>query len=160
MVRSQSKINLSSVCLYQSFYESRFYKEKPMSHIVEAKTSIQHPDLAVLRQAVELVASQRQGTVENFYVDYYGKRHPVVSGLALFMPDLPRGIGLTINQEGSLTFTGDPWAVQRIFEEVQQEVVQMYVSLATMQALQTLGYSTQAQDGLAGQVVIQGVSYA
>src|SRR5713226_8140677 len=151
---------LSSVCLYQLCCASRFYKEKPMSHIVEAKTRVQHPDLAVLRQAVDLVAQQHQGTVENFYVDYYGKRHPVASGLALFMPGLPRGIGLTITQSGELAFTGDPWAVQRLFEEVQQEIVQMYVSFATMQALQAMGYTTQAQDGLAGQVVIQGVSYA
>ena len=131
-----------------------------MSHIVEAKTSIQQPDLAVMRQAVELVASQHQGTVETFYLDYYGKRHPVASGLALFTPELKRGIGLLITQSGELAFTGDPWAVQRLFEEVQQEIVQMYVSLATMQALQAMGYTTQAQDGTAGQVVIQGVSYA
>ena len=131
-----------------------------MSHIVEARTRVQHPDLAVMRQAVELVAQQHGGTVETFYLDYYGKRHPIASGLALFTPELKRGIGLLITQSGELAFTGDPWAVQRLFEEVQQEIVQMYVSLATMQALQAMGYTTQAQDGTAGQVVIQGVSYA
>ncbi len=131
-----------------------------MSHIVEAKTSIQHPDLAVLRQAVELVAQQHQGTLENFYLDYYGKRHKVPSGLALFTPELRRGIGLVVAASGELSFVGDPWAVQSIFAQVQQEIVQMYVSLATMQALWAMGYTAEALDGTEGQVVVRGVIYA
>jgi hypothetical protein len=133
-----------------------------MSHIVEAKTSIVQPDLAVLRQAVEVVAQQHGGTVENFYVDYYGKRHQVASQLALFTPEVKRGIGLLIDQAtGVLSFTGDPWAVQALFQQLQQEIVQTYVSLATLQALQALGYTAQALEGeAAGQIVIQGVAYA
>jgi hypothetical protein len=57
---------------------------------------------------------------------------------------------------------GDSWGVQRSYEHLQQEILQMYVSLATMQALQAMGYSSQALEGEVGtgQVVIQGVSYA
>lgn len=132
-----------------------------MSHIVEGQTSIVQPDLAVLRQAVELVAGQHQGTVETFYLDYYGKRHPVASQLALFTSEVHRGIGIVIRDTGELVFEGDPWAVQALFQQLQQEIVQTYVSLATLQALQQLGYSAQALDGeIAGQVVIQGVAYA
>ena len=132
-----------------------------MSHIVEAKTSICQPDLALLRQAVSLVAQQHQGTVEAFYLDYYGKQHPVASSLALFTEQLKRGIGIVITDAGEVTFVGDPWAVQSLFEQVQREIVQMYVSLATMAALQEMGYSAQALEGAAaGQVVIQGVAYA
>jgi hypothetical protein len=132
-----------------------------MSHIVEAKTSIQHPDQALLSQAVNLVSQQHGGTVDAFYLDYYGKRHPIP--LAVFTPQLRRGIGITVNETtGELTFVGDAWGVQGMYQQVQQEVLQMYVSLATMQALQTMGYSSQAIEGQpgTGQVVIQGVSYA
>jgi hypothetical protein len=132
-----------------------------MSHIVEAKTSIVQPDLGVLRQALELVAGQQQGTVETFYLDYFGKRHEVNSQLALFTPQLIRGIGLVVNDAGELVFEGDPWAVSALFQQLQQEIIQTYVSLATLQALQQLGYTAQALDGeVAGQVVISGVVYA
>ena|SRR6266700_689299 len=131
-----------------------------MSHIVEAKTAIANPDQALLRQAVTLVAGQHGGTVETFYLDYYGKRHPAL--LAIHTPQLKRGIGILINETtGELTFIGDSWSVQTMYNQVQQEVVQAYVSLATMQALQAMGYTAQAIEGQqAGQVVIQGVSYA
>ena len=132
-----------------------------MSHIVEAKTSIVQPDLAVLRQAVEVVANQHSGTVESFYLDFYGKRHETNSQLALLTPQLPRGVGLVITDIGELAFEGDPWSVQSLFQQMQQEIVQTYVSLATIQALQAMGYTAQALDGeISGQVVIQGVTYA
>src|SRR6266496_1957297 len=106
-----------------------------MSHIVEAKTAIVHPDGEVLRQAAILVAQQHGGTVESFYLDYYGKRHPVSSQLAVFTPKLSRGIGLVVKEDtGELVFEGDPWAVQTLFAQIQQEIIQTYVSLATMQA--------------------------
>lgn len=132
-----------------------------MSHIVEAKTAIQHPNQQLLQQAVSLVARQHQGTVEAWYQDYYGEQHEVP--LAIVAPRLRRGIGITVNAKtGELTFIGDSWGVEQLYQQVQQEVVQMYVSLATMQALQAMGYSSQALEGEAGtgQVVIQGVSHA
>ena len=131
-----------------------------MSHIVEAKTSIQSPDLALLTQAVHLVASQHQGTLENYYVDYYGRRHSVSTKLALHTPELIRGIGIEVADTGELAFVGDPWAVRQMFEQVQSEIVQTYVSLATMQALSQLGYTPEAQEAEDGSLVIAGVSYA
>ena len=132
-----------------------------MSHIVEAETAIQHPNQQMLQQAVTLVAASHQGTVEAWYQDYYGAQHEVP--LAIVTPRLRRGIGITVNTKtGELTFIGDSWGVEQLYQQVQQEVMQMYVSLATMQALQAMGYSSQALEGEAGtgQVVIQGVSHA
>lgn len=130
-----------------------------MSHIVEAKTAILHPNQQLLQQAAALVAEQHQGTVEAWYQDYYGEQHEVP--LAIVAPRLRRGIGITVNAKtGELTFIGDSWRVEQHYAQVQQEVVQMYVSLATMQALQAMGYSSQALESQAGQVVIQGVSHA
>ncbi len=130
-----------------------------MSHIVEAKTAIVHPDTALLHQATTLVAQQHAGTVEPFYLDYYGQRHDAL--LAIHLPELRRGMGITVDEAtGALTFVGDSWGVQSAYQQIQQELLQTYVSLATMQALQSMGYSTQALDGEHGQVVIQGVAYA
>lgn len=128
-----------------------------MSHIVEARTAILNPNRQLLSQAVNLVAQQHQGNVQLVYVDYYGRPQEVSTGLAIYTPILHRGIGVDV-VESQLTFKGDPWGARDEFEQVQQEVIQMYVALASMQALQSLGYTTQAQDGDNREVVIQGVA--
>src|SRR6266498_5870347 len=106
-----------------------------MSHIVEAKTAgIVHPDAELLRQAATLVAQRHGGTIETFYLDYYGKRYN--APLAVFTPELRHGIGITVDEAtGELTFVGDPWGVKVAFEQIQQELLQPYVSLATIQVL-------------------------
>lgn len=132
-----------------------------MSHIVEAKTSIVNPNRQLLAQAVNLVAQQHNGSVQTSYRDWYRHEHEVSTGLVIVTDHLFRGVGVEIDQEtGALTFVGDPWGVNDLFEQVQQEVVQVYVALASMQALQSLGYQTQATDGQNREVMIQGVSYA
>lgn len=128
-----------------------------MSHVVEAKTSILNPNLALLRQAVELVAQQREGgRVANHYLTYAGKR--VGTRLAIFTNVIHRGIGILIKESGELTFIGDPFMYETESEAVQQQIIQSYVSLATMQALQQMGYTTSAEDGEEGQVYLTGVS--
>lgn len=55
-----------------------------------------------------------------------------------------RGIGIEIDGQGTLSFKGDPWAVQEEFTQLKQEIIQTYVSLATMAALQQMGYTAEA----------------
>jgi hypothetical protein len=131
-----------------------------MSHIVEEKTSIVNPDTTLLQQAAQLVAGQYGGTVETHYLDYTHRRHRCLH--AIHTPDLERGIGLNIDAKtGMLIFVGDSWMVKEAYQQVQQEVVQTYVALGYMQALQAVGYTASAVEGVEpGQVVIQGVQYA
>ena len=131
-----------------------------MSHIVEARTQIQNPNLELLRQTLEIVAGAHEGgRVEDHILDYGRRRQPISSGLALFTGRVFRGIGIEIDTQGTLSFRGDPWAVQAEFTQLQQEIVQTYVSLATMAALQQMGYTADASQEDA-QVVIRGVAYA
>jgi hypothetical protein len=131
-----------------------------MSHIVEARTKIQHPDAALLRQALEIVAGAHEGGhVEQHILDFSGRPQQVSTGLALFTQRVHRGVGIGITNEGRLSFKGDPWKVRDEFNQLQQEIIQTYVSLATMQALQAMGYTADASQEDA-QVVIRGVAYA
>ena len=129
-----------------------------MSHIVEAKTSILNPNTALLRQAVEVVAQQHSGgRTADYYLTYAGKR--VRARLAIFTDDIHRGIGIIVKDSGELSFIGDPFLYEEQAEVVQQQIVQTYVSLATMQALQQMGYATTAEDGEEGQVLLKGVAH-
>lgn len=131
-----------------------------MSHIVEARTTIQHPDLALLRQAAEIVAGAHEGGHVADHILNYGRRQQAVSsGLAVFTGRVFRGIGIEIDEAGMLSFKGDPWAVHQEFGQLQQEIIQTYVSLATMAALQQMGYAAEASQE-EQQVVIRGVAYA
>ena len=131
-----------------------------MSHIVEARTTIQNPDLALLRQALEIVAGAHEGGhVEQHILNFSGRQQPVSTSLAVFTGQVHRGIGIEITHDGMLIFKGDPWRVQDEFTLLQQEIIQTYVSLATMQALQAMGYTAEANQE-ASQVVIRGVAYA
>ncbi len=147
-----------------------------MSHIVEAKTQIvcpdlptfrelhaldgsfavaSHPFIALLRQAVTVIATEYGGTVESFYLDYYRNRQPVNTGLALHIPRrsdhpqapaLVRGLGLTIDETtGVLSFVGDPYRVEAFSKQIQWRIVQTYVGLAFMASLRTLQYQTSSQ---------------
>jgi hypothetical protein len=130
-----------------------------MSHIVEAKTSIKNPDAALLRQAVELVAQQHSGRIQEYYLTYGRQRKR--ARLAIHTDEIFRGIGVVVAEEGgALTFVGDPYGYEDAAEALQQQILQTYVSLATMQALAALGYQTTAEDGESGRVILTGVSYA
>ena len=114
-----------------------------MSHIVEAKTSITHPDVALLNRAVELVAQQHTGgRIADYYLSFSGQQQP--TRLAIITDDLHRGMGIIVKRTGELTFKGDYWGKQELAE--------------SMQALQQMGYQTTAEDGEEGQVVLTGVS--
>jgi hypothetical protein len=128
-----------------------------MSHIVEAKTTIENPDIALLRQAAELVAQQHSGgRVADHYLTYYGDRKSTT--LAIFTRTMHRGIGIIVKSNGELVFEGDPFMVEEQFEGIQQQLVQTYVSLATMQALQMMGYQTTVEEGQEGQLILTGVN--
>ncbi len=124
-----------------------------------AETVAHHPCMALLRQAVTLVARTSGGTVRATYTTYAGQRQQTNTHLALHVPGtLPRGIGLRIDEQtGLLSFIGDPYAHEAFFAEVQQKIVQNYVVLAHGAALRRMNaqVSTQVLDNQ--QVIITGV---
>ena len=129
-----------------------------MSHVVEATTSILNPDRALLRQAVELVAQQHEGgRLEKSYMTYAGRR--VAALMVLYTNEIHRGIGILVKETGELAFKGDPFGYEEQFEAAQQQIMQTYVSLATMQVLQQMGYQTTAEDGEEGQIYLTGVNH-
>ncbi|HEU5377150.1 MAG TPA: hypothetical protein VFV38_17095 [Ktedonobacteraceae bacterium] len=148
-----------------------------MSHIEEATTTLQfaslaallrqdqteaieqHPCMALLRQAVTLVARAHGGSVRATYEDYTGRAQPTNTNLALQVPGrLPRGIGLLVDVEtGALTFKGDPYAHEAFFAEVQRQMIQRYVVLAHCAALGRMHAQVTTRTLESQQVVITGV---
>lgn len=131
-----------------------------MSHIVQARTTITNPNLALLGEALQIVAGAHEGGYQSDHIlSYNRKRRRVNTRLALFTSTIHRGIGIELTPEGAMEFKGDPFLVEDEYERIQQEIVQTYVSLATMKALEQMGYSSEASQ-VEQQVVIRGVTYA
>jgi hypothetical protein len=162
-----------------------------MSHIVEAKTRIVYPNLsqflsvaktggkeavaqlpfiALLREAVNLVAHEQRGEVLTYYLDYSGNQHEVNTSIALHIPQqadrprqesLKRGIGLSIDETtGALTFIGDPYRVKDFYEAMQRQIVQKYAALAYMAALRGAQYQHVSVRAVEHQLVVSGEIYA
>lgn len=131
-----------------------------MSHIVQAKTTITNPNLILLGETLQIVAGAHEGgRVANHILDYGNHRRRVNTKLAVFTGRVHRGIGIEVTAEGAMEFKGDPFMVEEEYEQLQSEIVQTYVSLATMKALEQMGYTSEASQ-VERQVVIRGVTYA
>ena len=131
-----------------------------MSHIVQAKTTITHPNVALLGEALQIVVGAHTGgRVADHILDYGQRAQRVNTQLALFTARVSRGIGIDVTPEGAMEFKGDPYLVEKEYQQLQQEIVQTYVSLATMRALEQMGYTSEANQ-VEQQVVIRGVTYA
>ena len=162
-----------------------------MSHIVEAKTKITYPNvgeflsqfrqggpeavaqlpfIALLRQAVMMVAKNQGGTVEPYYLDYYHRQHATNTGFALHIPPqanrprnqaLERGIGLSIDETtGVLTFIGDPYRVEEFYAAVQRQIVQTYAALAYSAAMRLEQYQHVVVRAEQETLVVSGEIYA
>jgi hypothetical protein len=159
-----------------------------MSHIEEAKTNLvfadlaaliregdaeaiaSHPCLALLREALTLVANRFGGEIKPFYYTYSYRERTANTGLALHLPEtteqrlpqaLPRGMGLVIDEQtGILGFRGDFWDVdQSFYQHLQRQIVQTYTVLAHLAALQQMNYQVSTEV-LEDRVMITGVAYA
>ena len=162
-----------------------------MSHIVQAKSKITYPNvseflllfrqggssavaqlpfIALLRQAVMMVAREQEGNVESYYLDYSRHRHATNTGLALHIPQqaskprdqaLERGIGLSIDETtGVLTFIGDPYRVEEFYGAMQRQIVQTYAALAYSVAMRIENYQHVAVHTVQESLVISGEIYA
>lgn len=162
-----------------------------MSHIVEAKTKITYPNMdeflsqfrqggpsavaqlpfiALLRQAVMMVARNHGGSVESYYLDYSDCQHTTNTGLALHVPQqasrprhqaLERGIGLSLDETtGVLTFIGDPYRVEEFYASVQRQIVQTYAALAYSAAMRLEQYQHVVVRAEQETLVVSGEIYA
>lgn len=113
-----------------------------------------------MRQVVALVAANHQGKVSEHYLSFYGGARRTSLRLAIITPQLERGFGLDIDRTTkALVFRGDPYGVESAYAALQKELIQAFVSAATIQALAALGYQAQVSEEK-GQISISGVAYA
>lgn len=141
-----------------------------MSHISTYQTEIRlspqsrvngklHPSWELMRRALEAVAEEHGGSVEDEIKDYFGRTRKV--DFALITPRFPVGIGISVSGTGEVRFLYDEYGVSRkVIEDLRDEIVQSYTALAVTDALKSLNYEVEFEEtrGVTGkrQVTVRG----
>ncbi len=142
-----------------------------MSHISSYETEIRlspesrvdgklHPSWKMMRRALEAVAEDKGGSVEDEIKDYFGRARKV--DFALITPRFPAGIGVDVSGSGEVRFLYDEYGVSKtLIEELRDEIIQSYTALAVTEALKSLNYDVELDEArsVAGrkQVTVRGI---
>lgn len=121
-------------------------KPKYISSVTAENSDIEeNPCLEILRLAINAVARDYECSVENFVVDYHGRRTDC--DFALKPAGFVRGVGIKIAGDGHVSFVYDDYAADPLVPRaICDQVTQNYVAIATMRALRELGYRIHEEE--------------
>lgn len=113
-----------------------------MSHIIRQKVKIKHFNMKVLKMAMEMARAELGNNIE-------------ITENAVII----RGVGtygnIQISKDGTMSF--DSMDRKKAIETMQK-VEKYYTSVATMMALQSMGYDVDFQRGQNGEIQVVGVT--
>lgn len=143
-----------------------------MSHIALYNTKIALTPLAsataresdqtwqLLREAVELTASELGGHMVSYVLDYYNTATDCEFGIVT--PEFKRGVGIQVSASGEVRFLYDDYDGYKLQAlKVCERVQQNYASLAITRALRSLNYDVELeeqQENGERRLVLRGVS--
>ena len=118
----------------------------PQPELTSALANIRSlPSMNIMRQALETVARERNGSVAEDYEDCNGKRTPCLIGLKA--PQFPRGVGVDISADGKVVFRYDEvGGVAPAAKSLCDDVCRVYATIAVLHAQKKLGYRVSARD--------------
>ena len=103
------------------------------------------PCMGIMRQALETIAREQNGSLAENYEDCNGKRTPCVIGLKT--PQFPRGVGVDITPEGKVVFRYDEeGGVAPVAKSLCDDVCRVYATIAVLHAQKKLGYRVSVRD--------------
>ena len=101
--------------------------------------------MKIMRQALEIVARERGGSVTEDYEDCNGQRAACLIGLKA--PQFPRGVGVDITSEGKVVFRYDEeGGVASAAKSLCDDVCRVYATVAVLHAQRKLGYRVSTRD--------------
>ncbi|MEM3793289.1 MAG: hypothetical protein QXS76_00120 [Candidatus Bathyarchaeia archaeon] len=115
-----------------------------MSHFALIGIKIRNPNLQLLRAAIERVAKELGAQAVKEIEDFYGNKNRDFI-MAIRSPAFRRGIGVKV-EGGEVKVVGDFYGVsQSALENFQNALARQYAALATVAALNRIGYRPTIQ---------------
>jgi len=127
-----------------------------MSHYSIAKLKLKNVNVNLLKKTIEELARELNGEIVSEISDYYGnKRTDFIVGIRT--PEMYRGVGIRVNDNGELEIIGDFFGhnYEREVQKFQNLLVQNYTANAVKTALAQLNYNVQMKKQ-ATNIVVEG----
>ena len=104
------------------------------------------PCMQLLAAALQRVAAEHGGSVQDFYQDCTGAKHNVA--LALVTPALPRGLGMEINPvTGQTSIIYDKTnGSAKVAGQIRKDIARVYATLGTLRGLKSIHYAVRVVD--------------
>ncbi len=130
-----------------------------MSHISTYATEIQlnpvagsseaatDPSYILFREAMEVVAEEYGGRVENHITDYFGRQRHCTFGL--ITPQFEAGLGVDVDHAtGEVSFVYDAYGVSEdLIDTLKSRILQSFTSMAVGRALMDMNYDVEYEEG-------------
>lgn len=132
-----------------------------MSHWVMLSLKIKNPNKELLKMALQYIAKQYlkvDRVVENYMVRGWSGREQCDFAIPMRLP-YGNGYGVKIDQNGEVKVVVDDHGAPLSAQQFAQLLTQTYVTLATAQALQELGYNISNVQETPEGIVLEAVSY-
>ena len=120
-----------------------------MSHHSVYKTDIRINEDTLVK-AITRLADKIGAKIRDYVYDAYGRMTGV--SIALYSPDLPRGIGFNV-VDGKLTVEGDNWGVEDRFEKYSELAKNFINSYITMKRVYKLYPNARVKTRLRDKIV-------
>ncbi len=116
----------------------------PVSSRAEAKNDESYQ---LFLEALEVVAEEYGGRVEDHITDYFGRQRRCTFGL--ITPMFSAGLGVDVDPKtGRVSFVFDDYGVsQDLIQTLQSRVVQTFTSMAVGRALTDMNYDVEVEEG-------------
>lgn len=120
-----------------------------MSHIATYGTQLKGVNLDLLKSAFEAVAAKHEVKLSKSITDYYGNQVTTWDGskivAAIKTDQIPQGVAVVLDAKNNPSFVALTDQGRKAVTDLQKEVENAYKALATVIALQQLGYRVNSK---------------
>jgi hypothetical protein len=112
-----------------------------MSHVASISTKIKTVNETLLQESLELMHRAEPGL--NFTKSFKNwQRNDVACDVAIYSPNLTRGLGMKYKGDGALSFIGDDYENPAEYSRLQKLLLDTYTTLGVQRSLVQLGHGT------------------
>lgn len=133
-----------------------------MSHIATYSSVLSTVNIEALKKVLHVIAQEERTEVSDSVRDFYGNSHTYWNEnkvlASLITREITQGIGVAVDDQGNLTFVGDPYNCTAAFNKMKARIELTYKKVALISALHQMGYDVQVVQETQGLTTLQGVS--
>jgi ABC-type uncharacterized transport system involved in gliding motility auxiliary subunit len=113
---------------------------KKISHLTSVKADIKNPNRNIIEVVIKNLLKKYNAKSTSEVVDFYGNRQKVDFGIAVGT----KTMGVKVSD--TIEFVGDRFLLEELFEEFQRDFKKLYISIAVIESLKSMGYDVKGRE--------------